>query len=116
MAQRTKKRTLTKQGLLTEIAVGGTGRRLDKDAQLTQRQVEIALSRLAQIGQHELVTHGSFTIPGVAKFVTVRKRARPARVGINPFTGQKQKFKAKPASKTVRARPVSSFKASVAKR
>ena len=43
---------------------------------------------------------------GFAKFVVVKKTGRPAREGINPFTKEKQKFAAKPASKAVRARPV----------
>jgi len=46
-------------------------------------------------------------------FVVVKKPARPAREGINPFTGQKQKFAAKPASKAVRARPVKAVKDAV---
>ena len=52
-------------------------------------------------------------LPGFAKFVVVKKPARPAREGINPFTKEKQKFAAKPASKGVRARPVKAIKDAV---
>jgi nucleoid DNA-binding protein len=50
---------------------------------------------------------------GFAKFTVHKKPARPAREGINPFTKQKQKFAAKPASKAVRARPVKAVKDAV---
>ena len=53
-------------------------------------------------------------LPGFAKFVVVKKPARPAREGINPFTKLKQTFAAKPASKTVRARPIKAIKEAVA--
>jgi hypothetical protein len=53
-------------------------------------------------------------LPGFAKFVVVKKPARPAREGINPFTKEKQKFAAKPASKGVRARPIKALKDAVA--
>jgi DNA-binding protein HU-beta len=55
-----------------------------------------------------------FVLPGFAKFVVVKKPARPAREGINPFTTEKQKFAAKPASKGVRARAVKALKDAVA--
>jgi hypothetical protein len=43
----------------------------------------------------------------------VKKPAKPARKGINPFTKQEQTFAAKPASKSVRARPVKAIKDAV---
>jgi hypothetical protein len=47
------------------------------------------------------------------KAIAVHKKpARPAR-GHQPFTKQKQKFAAKPASKAVRARPVKAIKDAV---
>jgi DNA-binding protein HU-beta len=52
-------------------------------------------------------------LPGFAKFVVVKKPARPVREGINPFTKQKQMFAAKPASKGVRARAVKAVKDAV---
>ena len=45
---------------------------------------------------------GVFTVPGLMKLKTVKKPARPARKGINPFTGEETMFKAKPASKAVK--------------
>ena len=46
---------------------------------------------------------GMFSIPGLLKLRVVKKPARPARKGTNPFTGEEMMFKAKPASKVVKA-------------
>ena len=46
---------------------------------------------------------GIFSIPGLLKLRVVKKPARKARKGINPFTGEEMMFKAKPASKAVKA-------------
>ena len=45
---------------------------------------------------------GMFSIPGLLKMRVVRKPAKKARKGINPFTGEEMMFKAKPASKVVK--------------
>ena len=46
---------------------------------------------------------GVFTIPGLLKLRVVKKPARKARKGVNPFTGEEMMFKAKPATKVVKA-------------
>ena len=53
---------------------------------------------------------GEFTIPGIMKITTVKKPARKARKGINPFTGEETVFKAKPASTAVKVRPLKKLK------
>ena len=65
------------------------------------------------VGHRELKKNGVFVLPGFAKFVVMKKPARPARRGINPFTKLEQMFAAKPASKSVRARPVKAIKDAV---
>lgn len=53
---------------------------------------------------------GAFNVPGMMK-VTVRKKpATKARKGTNPFTGEPMMFKAKPASKVVKVRPLKGLK------
>jgi nucleoid DNA-binding protein len=47
---------------------------------------------------------GVFSFMGLLKLKTVKKPATKERTGVNPFTGETQVFKAKPASKKVRAR------------
>ncbi len=45
---------------------------------------------------------GMFSVPGLLKMRVVKKPAKKARKGINPFTGEEMTFKAKPASKAVK--------------
>jgi DNA-binding protein HU-beta len=81
--------------------------------ELSRKQVKLVVETLVELGHRELKKTGIFIVPGFAKFVVVKKPARPAREGINPFTKEKQKFAAKPASKGVRARPVKAVKDAV---
>ena len=53
---------------------------------------------------------GKFTLPGLLKINVVKTAAKPARKGINPFTGEEQMFKAKPAGKKIKIRPLSRLK------
>jgi DNA-binding protein HU-beta len=53
-------------------------------------------------------------VPGFAKLIVVKKPATKARKGINPFTKEPTTFKARPARKIVRARPVKAAKDAVA--
>lgn len=57
---------------------------------------------------------GQFTVPGMMKISVVRKPATKAREGINPFTGEKTIFKAKPARNVVKVRPMKRLKDMVA--
>jgi nucleoid DNA-binding protein len=81
--------------------------------EITRKQVKLVVETLVEVGHRELKKNGIFVLPGFAKFTVVKKPARPAREGINPFTKEKQKFPAKPASKGVRARPVKAVKDAV---
>ena len=80
---------------------------------ISRRQVKQVVETLISVGHKELKKNGIFVLHGLAKFVVVKKPARPAREGINPFTKEKQMFAAKPASKAVRARPVKAVKDAV---
>ena len=51
----------------------------------------------------ELKKHKKINLSGMVKFTEKVRPARKARKGINPFTGEEMVFKAKPASKTVKA-------------
>jgi nucleoid DNA-binding protein len=53
---------------------------------------------------------GTFTIPGLLKMRVVKKPATKARKGVNPFTGEEMMFKAKPASKSVKASALKGLK------
>jgi DNA-binding protein HU-beta len=80
---------------------------------ISRKHVKQVVETLVDVGHKELKKNGIFVLPGFAKFVVVKKPARPAREGINPFTKEKQMFAAKPASKAVRARPVKAVKDAV---
>jgi len=53
---------------------------------------------------------GMFMVPGLMKIVVIQKPAIKARKGINPFTKQEQMFKAKPARKVIKVRPMKALK------
>ena len=53
---------------------------------------------------------GTFSVPGLLKMRVVKKPARKARKGVNPFTGEEMMFKAKPASKAVKVIPLKGLK------
>ncbi|AKT36489.1 HU family DNA-binding protein [Chondromyces crocatus] len=84
------------------------------EGELTRKQVKAILESLTDIAYKELKKTGVFTMPGFAKFRVVKKPATKAREGINPFTKEPMTFPAKPASKSVRARPIKAIKDSVA--
>lgn len=54
-----------------------------------------------------------FVVPGLMKVTAQYKPPTPERQGKNPFTGEMQTFKAKPASTKIRIRPLKQLKAMV---
>ena len=83
------------------------------EVSLPKKDVKAVIESLASVGYKELKKAGVFLLPGYAKFVVVKKPATKARKGVNPFTGEEMMFKAKPARKIVRARPVKAAKDAV---
>jgi DNA-binding protein HU-beta len=84
-----------------------------KDSELSRKQVAAVFESLNGQIKKSLRSGGLFTLPGLLKLKVVKKPATKAREGINPFTKEKMIFKAKPASKKVRALPLKSLKAFV---
>ena len=95
---------MTKSQLIESIATA---------SELAKRDVKTVLETLATVGYKELKKTGVFLVPGFAKFVVIKKPATKARKGVNPFNGEPMMFKAKPARKIVRARPVKAAKDAV---
>jgi len=95
---------MTKSQLVDQIA---------KLQELAKKDVKAMMETLAEVGYKELKKNGVFVLPGFAKFVVIKKAATKARKGKNPFTGEEMMFKAKPARKIVRARPVKAAKMAV---
>jgi len=86
---------------------------LSKDTGLSRKQINGVFDSLSAVIKKSLRSNGLFTMPGLLKMKVVKKPATKAREGINPFTGEKMTFKAKPASKKVRVMPLKSLKAMV---
>ncbi|MGH8246719.1 MAG: HU family DNA-binding protein [Gammaproteobacteria bacterium] len=98
----------TKSQILSAIA---------EDTGLTKKQVTSVLESLADLAHAHLKRKGSgeFTVPSVAiKLRRVIKAARPARQGVNPFTGQPMMIKARPETTSVRATALKALKDAVA--
>ena len=80
---------------------------------LPKKDVKAVIEQLASVGYKELKKSGGFVLPGSAKFIVVKKPATPERSGINPFTKEPTVFKAKPARKILKVRPVKAAKDAV---
>ena len=89
---------------------------LSEQTELSKKDVARVFEALSALVATQLVGRGSpgeVTIPGLLKLKAVKKPATKEREGINPFTKEKMVFKAKPASKKVRALPLKALKAFV---
>ncbi len=93
----------SKTQLLSDIA--------DK-TELSRKQVGSVIDELSDLIERHIKkgSCGEFVLPGMMKITTVKKPARKARKGINPFTGEETVFKAKPASIQVKVRPLKKLK------
>ena len=99
--------------MATQITKSQIIEKISDATEVSKKEVKGVLEALATVGYKELKKSGVFLVPGFAKFVVVKKPATKARKGTNPFTGEEMMFKAKPARKIVRARPVKAAKDAV---
>merc|ERR1712196_359394 len=77
---------------------------------LKAKDVKAVVASYMSIAAGQLKKNGSFKFVGALNLKLKKKAATPARKGINPFTKEPCVFKAKPASKTVRALPMKKLK------
>merc|ERR1712046_514790 len=77
---------------------------------LKSKDVKAVMEGIIEIAAEQLKKNGSFKLAGALNLKLEKKPARPARKGLNPFTKEPCVFKAKPASKTVRALPMKKLK------
>ena len=94
---------LTKSEILASIA---------ETAELSRKQVASVFDALSNLIKKNVGKKGPgmFVVPGLMKIVVIQKPAVKARMGINPFTKQEQMFKAKPARKVIKVRPLKALK------
>jgi len=94
---------MSKSQLLSEVAT---------TTELSRKQVAAVLEELTGVIKRHIGKKGpgTFTLPGLFKVTTVKKKAVPARKGINPFTGEETTFKAKPARTVIKVRALKKMK------
>merc|ERR1712084_69099 len=77
---------------------------------LKAKDVKGTMEALMGVAADQLKKVGIFEIAGALNLKLKQKPATPARKGVNPFLKEPCVFKAKPASKTVRALPMKKLK------
>jgi nucleoid DNA-binding protein len=94
---------LNKTQILDQIA---------ESTELSRKQVAAVLDSLTDVIEAHVKKNavGEFVLPGLMKISTVRKPATKAHKGINPFTKDDVRFKAKPATTVVKVRPLKKLK------
>ena len=97
---------LTKAQVVAELA---------NASDLDKKSVARVFESLQDLIRKQLSTRGpgEFVVPGLVKLRVVKKPATKERAGINPFTKEPTVFKARPARKIIRARPVKAAKDAV---
>ena len=85
---------------------------LAERTELSRKDFASVFDALGELIQDNLKPRGpgQFSVPGLVKITVQKRPAKKARKGINPFTGEETVFKAKPASKVVKVRPLKSLK------
>jgi nucleoid DNA-binding protein len=93
----------TKSEILAKIAEATT---------LSRKQVSSVFDSLSEQIKFAVGKKGPgiFAVPGLLKITVINKPATKARKGLNPFTKVEQIFKAKPARKVIKVRPLKALK------
>jgi len=102
-AAKAVKSVLSKSALIAHLA--GTTGAAAKDVRAVLAALEGTIS--SAIGKKGARV---FVLPGLLKITVTNVPAKPARKGLNPFTGQETTFKAKPATVRVKVRAMKKLK------
>merc|ERR1711904_51965 len=109
-AMKAKAMKATKSGAMT---AAGAYSSVDETMGLKPKDVKAAVEGLLGVAAAQIKKNGSFKVAGMLNLKLKVKPATPVRKGVNPFTKEPCVFKAKPASKTVRALPMKKLKTMV---
>ena len=109
-AMKAKAMKATKTGALT---AAGAYSSVAETTGLKPKDVKAAVEGLLAVAAAQMKKNGSFKVAGMLNLKLKVKPATPARKGVNPFTKEPCVFKAKRASKTVRALPMKKLKTMV---
>jgi nucleoid DNA-binding protein len=79
---------------------------------ISRKEVAAVFDTISALAKADLSKGGPgvINLGGLMKVTVQRKPATKARKGINPFTGEEQMFKAKPARNVVKIRPMKAMK------
>ena len=85
---------------------------LAANSDLTRKQVNTLLTELATLVERHVKKRsvGEFVLAGLIKIHTVKRPAKKAYKGTNPFTGKETTFKARPASVAVKVHALKGLK------
>merc|ERR1711904_228248 len=103
----TKPAAMKAGGVLT---VTGAYSAVAESIGLKPKEVKGVIEGVVSLAAQQLKKNGTFKIGNAINLKLKSKPARPARKGVNPFTKEPCVFKAKPASKTVKALPMKKLK------
>merc|ERR1712206_46278 len=107
MGKAMKAMKATASGVMTATQAYGS---VAETTGLKAKDVKAIVEGIVNVAAAELKKTGSFKLAGALNMKLKKKPAQPARKGVNPFTKEPCVFKAKPASKTVRALPMKKLK------
>ncbi len=96
-------KVLTKSEILASLA---------ETTELSRKDVASVFDALSDLIKKHVGKKGPgmFVIPGLMRIMVIQKPATKAHMGINPFTKQEQMFKAKPARKVIKVRPLKALR------
>jgi nucleoid DNA-binding protein len=94
------------------LTKGGIIKAMTDITTLSKKDVVASLDALTKVIELHIKSRGpgKFVMPGLLKINVVKKPARPARKGVNPFTGEEVMFKAKPAHKVIKIKALKKLK------
>ncbi|MDG1818741.1 MAG: HU family DNA-binding protein [Porticoccaceae bacterium] len=117
----TARKTATKKATAPARKVTAVSNRFSKteiiselatNTEMTRKQVNSVLDELAVLIERHVKKRsvGEFALAGLIKIHTVKRPAKKAFKGINPFTGKETTFKARPASVAVKVHALKGLK------
>src|SRR3990167_8966792 len=111
-----KKNTVAKKLPTTPIEEAFTKSQIlahiSEEVQLTKKEVAAVFNSLHNLVHRHMRKRGcgEFNFPGLMNLTLKKNPASKARKGTNPFTGEEMMFKAKPARRVVKVRPLKKLK------
>ena len=107
------KKSPAKMPLIKEpLSKSGMIRTITDVTCVSKKDVVAVIDCLTQVIEKHVKSGGPgrFVMPGLMKINVVKKPARPARKGVNPFTGEEIMIKARPAYRAVKIRALKKLK------